>query len=51
MIVSYSIHMKIWSILFQGVKFLYDCVTGKRIENSFGCVMADEMVCLLPSFR
>ena len=29
---------------FQGVKFLYDCVTGRRIEESFGCIMADEMV-------
>jgi len=23
---------------------LYDCVIGNRIENSFGCIMADEMV-------
>lgn len=28
----------------QGVKFLWDCVTGERISGSFGCVMADEMV-------
>lgn len=28
----------------KGVKFLWDCVTGRRIEGSFGCIMADEMV-------
>lgn len=28
----------------QGVKFLYDCVTGQRIKGSHGCIMADEMV-------
>ena len=22
---------------------MYDCVTGVRIEESFGCIMADEM--------
>lgn len=27
----------------EGVKFLYDCVTGERIKNSYGCIMADEM--------
>lgn len=27
----------------EGVKFLYDCVTGERIKGSFGCIMADEM--------
>ena len=27
----------------EGVKFMYDCVTGKQIENSYGCIMADEM--------
>ncbi|CAG0887496.1 unnamed protein product [Darwinula stevensoni] len=27
----------------EGVKFMYDCVTGNRIEGSFGCIMADEM--------
>jgi len=34
------------SVLFcwQGVKFMYDCVTGKQIEGSTGCIMADEMV-------
>ena len=26
-----------------GVRFLYECVTGSRIEGSYGCVMADEM--------
>ena len=30
--------------LLQGVKFLWDCVTGRRIEDSHGCIMADEMV-------
>ena len=28
----------------QGVKFMYDCVTGTRVDNNFGCIMADEMV-------
>ncbi|PVD23054.1 hypothetical protein C0Q70_16316 [Pomacea canaliculata] len=27
----------------EGVKFMYDCVTGKQIENNHGCIMADEM--------
>ncbi|XP_038067942.1 DNA repair and recombination protein RAD54-like [Patiria miniata] len=27
----------------EGVKFLWDCVTGRRIDDSFGCIMADEM--------
>ncbi|KAJ3384046.1 DNA-dependent ATPase protein rad54 [Lobulomyces angularis] len=27
----------------EGVKFLYDCVTGKKKEGCFGCIMADEM--------
>ncbi|CAI5437798.1 unnamed protein product [Caenorhabditis angaria] len=27
----------------DGVKFMYDCVTGLNIENYFGCIMADEM--------
>uniref|UniRef100_A0A914VVU3 DNA repair and recombination protein RAD54-like n=1 Tax=Plectus sambesii TaxID=2011161 RepID=A0A914VVU3_9BILA len=27
----------------EGVKFMYDCTTGARIEGSFGCIMADEM--------
>lgn len=25
------------------MKFLWDCVTGRRIQGSFGCIMADEM--------
>ena len=29
--------------LFQGVKLMWDCVTGKQIENNYGCIMADEM--------
>lgn len=27
----------------EGVKFMYDCVTGRKIENFYGCIMADEM--------
>ena len=27
----------------EGVKFMYDCVTGIKIEGFFGCIMADEM--------
>ncbi|KAM3620036.1 uncharacterized protein V6R79_017352 [Siganus canaliculatus] len=27
----------------EGVKFLWECVTGRRIPGSFGCIMADEM--------
>ena len=27
----------------EGVKFMYDCVTGVKIENYHGCIMADEM--------
>ncbi|XP_017784578.1 PREDICTED: DNA repair and recombination protein RAD54-like [Nicrophorus vespilloides] len=27
----------------QGVKFMYDCVTGVQIDGTFGCIMADEM--------
>lgn len=27
----------------EGVKFMYDCVTGQRIPDNFGCIMADEM--------
>ncbi|XP_033331279.1 DNA repair and recombination protein RAD54-like [Megalopta genalis] len=27
----------------EGVKFMYECVTGKRIDNAYGCIMADEM--------
>ncbi|XP_077867128.1 DNA repair and recombination protein RAD54-like [Saccoglossus kowalevskii] len=27
----------------EGVKFMWDCVTGRRIEKSYGCIMADEM--------
>ncbi|KAG0415724.1 hypothetical protein HPB47_007073 [Ixodes persulcatus] len=27
----------------EGVKFMWDCVTGKQIEGSYGCIMADEM--------
>ncbi|CAB3408160.1 unnamed protein product [Caenorhabditis bovis] len=27
----------------EGVKFMYDCVTGANIENYYGCIMADEM--------
>jgi len=27
----------------EGVKFMYDCVTGVRVEGYKGCIMADEM--------
>lgn len=27
----------------EGVKFMYDCVTGVKIPESYGCIMADEM--------
>ena len=27
----------------EGVKFMYDCVTGARVEGYKGCIMADEM--------
>ncbi|XP_069693731.1 DNA repair and recombination protein RAD54-like [Periplaneta americana] len=27
----------------EGVKFMYECVTGQRIPGSYGCIMADEM--------
>ncbi|XP_071117638.1 DNA repair and recombination protein RAD54-like [Haliotis cracherodii] len=27
----------------EGVKFMYDCITGCQIEGSHGCIMADEM--------
>lgn len=27
----------------EGVKFMYDCVTGANIEGYHGCIMADEM--------
>ncbi|KAK7925143.1 hypothetical protein WMY93_007453 [Mugilogobius chulae] len=27
----------------EGVRFLWDCVTGRRIPGSYGCIMADEM--------
>ncbi|KAJ3090623.1 DNA-dependent ATPase protein rad54 [Quaeritorhiza haematococci] len=30
-----------------GVRFLYDCVTGKKQENAFGCIMADEMAVIV----
>ncbi|XP_063229538.1 DNA repair and recombination protein RAD54-like isoform X2 [Bacillus rossius redtenbacheri] len=27
----------------EGVKFMYECVTGQRIADAYGCIMADEM--------
>ncbi|KAI0217206.1 DNA-dependent ATPase protein rad54 [Massospora cicadina] len=27
----------------EGVKFLYNCVTGRQVEGAYGCIMADEM--------
>ncbi len=34
----------------EGVKFMWDCVTGTTIQDNFGCIMADEMVCNKLSF-
>ena len=34
----------LFSYVFQGVKFMYDCVTGQQLVNNTGCIMADEMV-------
>ena len=28
----------------EGVKFMYDCVTGRKVAGGRGCIMADEMV-------
>lgn len=28
----------------EGVKFMYDCVEGYKVENQNGCIMADDMV-------
>jgi len=28
----------------EGVKFMYDCVTGRKVQGGRGCIMADEMV-------
>ena len=28
----------------EGVKFMYECVTGLKVEGAYGCIMADEMV-------
>ena len=48
---KYSIKIKYASLFtskmyhyFQGVKFMYDCVTGVQIPDNYGCIMADEMV-------
>lgn len=30
-------------VFVKGVKFLWECVTGRRISGSYGCIMADEM--------
>lgn len=27
----------------EGVKFMYDCITGLKIDGYSGCIMADEM--------
>jgi len=48
---SKCIVQKLTYLLFvddQGVKFMYDCATGKQIEGSTGCIMADEMVISQP---
>jgi len=44
---SYLISKRTVSLKLQGVKFLYDCVTGQRIKGSHGCIMADEMVIMI----
>ncbi len=31
----------------EGVKFMYDCVTGVTIPDSFGAIMADEVTSTL----
>ncbi len=28
----------------QGVQFMFDCVTGIRPADGFGCILADDMV-------
>ncbi|CAB1324051.1 unnamed protein product [Coregonus sp. 'balchen'] len=37
------VHVVVDPVLGKGVKFLWDCVTGRRIADSYGCIMADEM--------
>lgn len=27
----------------EGVQFMYDCLTGRKIENYYGCILADDM--------
>jgi DNA repair and recombination RAD54-like protein len=27
----------------EGVQFMFDCLTGRKIENYFGCILADDM--------
>jgi DNA repair and recombination RAD54-like protein len=27
----------------EGVRFLWECVTGRKVEGAYGCIMADEM--------
>ena len=29
--------------MIQGVKFMWDCVTGIQLPDNYGCIMADEM--------
>ena len=35
----------------EGVKFMYDCVTGVQIPDNYGCIMADEMVFIFKNFK
>ncbi len=28
----------------EGVKFMWDCITGVTLPDNHGCIMADEMV-------
>ena len=40
----WSIGLKVLSFLCpKGVKFMWDCVTGKQLPGNHGCIMADEM--------
>ena len=34
----------------QGVQFMFDCVTGIRPADGFGCILADDMVLIQPDF-